>query len=88
MIKFILFILFFGFLLVFLLGFSIIRSVKNVLFGSSSKAHASSRRSNGNHSSGQQRRRPSANKEYAHSSSRKKIFAKDEGEYVDYEEVK
>lgn len=87
MIKFLLFILFFGFLLVFLLGFSIIRSVKNVLFGSSDKSHAS-RRSNSNRSSGQQHNHQSANEEYTRPSSRKKIFAKDEGEYVDYEEVK
>ena len=68
MFKFLFVMFFFFILLVFLMGFSILRTFKNILFGSGSSGKK-----------GEQRRQ---------TSSRKKIFAKDEGEYVDYEEVK
>lgn len=88
MIKFILVMFLFFLLLVFLLGFSLIRSVKNIFFGG------------GNKSSNTQQRRTQPNPEQRHSKqqqrpadnpypqAKKKIIEKDEGEYVDYEEVK
>lgn len=89
MLKFLFVIFFFFILLVFLMGFSILRTVKNLLFGSgnSGKKGGQSRQTTGNYSSG----RPDAatnTKEDIASASKKKIFTKDEGEYVDYEEVK
>ena len=81
MFKFLFVMFFFFILLVFLMGFSILRTFKNILFGSGSSGKK-----------GEQRRQTSgyssAREEYASQGSRKKIFAKDEGEYVDYEEVK
>ena len=75
MFKFLFVMFFFFILLVFLMGFSILRTFKNILFGSGSSGKK-----------GEQRRQ--TREEYASQASRKKIFAKDEGEYVDYEEVK
>ena len=76
MFKFLFVIFFFFILLVFLMGFSILRTFKNIFFGCKNL-----------HSimisvkwDDDDDRTP-----YVH---RKKIFAKDEGEYVDYEEVK
>ena len=83
MFKFLFVMFFFFILLVFLMGFSILRTFKNILFGSGSSGKK-----------GEQRRQTSGyssdarSEEYASHASRKKIFAKDEGEYVDYEEVK
>ncbi|CAK7065074.1 MAG: hypothetical protein PARBA_02463 [Parabacteroides sp.] len=78
---------FFFILLVFLMGFSILRAFKNILFGSGGNTKKKSEghhRQNSNNNYSEQRN----TKEYSHASSRKKIFTKDEGEYVDYEEVK
>lgn len=79
---------FFFILLVFLMGFSILRAFKNILFGSGGsntkkKSEGHHRQTSNNNYSEQQNAR-----NYSHASSRKKIFTKDEGEYVDYEEVK
>ena len=76
---------FFFILLVFLMGFSILRTFKNILFGSGScgKKGGQRRQTTTSSSSGR-----SSTYEEPSSVSRKKIFAKDEGEYVDYEEVK
>ena len=84
MFKFLFVIFFFFILLVFLMGFSILRTFKNIFFGSGNSTRK-----------GEQRRQTNSNTTardddddrtpYVH---RKKIFAKDEGEYVDYEEVK
>ena len=79
MFKFLFVIFFFFILLVFLMGFSILRTFKNIFFGSGNSTRK-----------GEQRRQTNSNTSghrtpYVH---RKKIFAKDEGEYVDYEEVK
>lgn len=80
---------FFFILLVFLMGFSILRTFKNILFGSgSSGKKGGQRRQTSSSSSSSSSRSSSANSAYEESMSRKKIFAKDEGEYVDYEEVK
>jgi hypothetical protein len=83
MLKFIFFIFFFIVLLGLLAGFSIIRTIRNILFGPPPGARNT-----------KQQRRTGAGKktphEQTHASrqSRKKIFGKDEGEYTDYEEVK
>ncbi|MDD4516183.1 DUF4834 family protein [Massilibacteroides sp.] len=86
MFKF-LFVLFFFFLLLLsLLGFSVLRTFKHILFGKGN--------SNGD-KGGQRRQTTSSNRGQSQSSKahqneapRKKIIAEDEGEYVDYEEVK
>ena len=79
---------FFYILLVFLMGFSILRTFKNMLFGSgsSNEKKGEQRRQTSSYSGGQQQSH-AAEDDYA-SANRKKIFAKDEGEYVDFEEVK
>ena len=85
MFKFLFVMFFFFILLVFLMGFSILRTFKNMLFGSgnsSGKKGEQSRQTN----SGQQQSHTA--EEDSVSANRKKIFAKDEGEYVDFEEVK
>ena len=91
MFKFLFVMFFFFILLVFLMGFSILRTFKNILFGSgnsgSSGKKSEQRRQTSGYSS-DARSNSSAREEYASQVSRKKIFAKDEGEYVDYEEVK
>ncbi len=82
MFKFI-FVLFFMFLLLlFLLGFSVIRTFKNILFGKGGSTNSSG-----------QKRQTSNRQQYSSNSrqqttNRKKIISNDEGEYVDYEEVK
>jgi len=73
-------IFFLGFLLLSLLGFSVVRSFKEFFFGSpksKQRAASQSRQSNRSKSS------PNRPKQ-----SGKKIISADEGEYVDYEEVK
>ncbi len=79
--KFLGFILLFVLLLLGLLGFSVVRSVKEAFFGRNKKRTA-------RRSSGQPHNRQSASEKYTRPTTRKKIFAKEEGEYVDYEEVK
>ncbi|MDR0537766.1 MAG: DUF4834 family protein [Tannerellaceae bacterium] len=73
MFKFLFFLFFFFILLIFLLGFSFVRTILRFLFGTGS--------SNNSQRKQQQKtsKRPTPHK---------KIFNKDEGEYVDYEEVK
>jgi hypothetical protein len=82
MFKFILFIFFFIILLGFLAGFSIIRGIRNALFGPPPNARNAKqqRAASGKNTSRKQ----------THSAPppRKKIIEKDEGEYIDYEEVK
>ncbi|MBP3518057.1 MAG: DUF4834 family protein [Parabacteroides sp.] len=87
MFKFLFVMFFFFILLVFLMGFSILRTFKNILFGNGNSKKCEQRRQTSGYSSNT-RSNSSARDEYASQSSRKKIFAKDEGEYVDYEEVK
>ena len=82
MFKMIIMMFFFFLLLVALLGFSIFRTVLRFLFGdakSSSKRPASRRNSS---------KTGAAYRKQAVPKSEKKIFSKDEGDYVDYEEVK
>ena len=88
MFKFLFVMFFFFILLVFLMGFSILRTFKNMLFGSGSSSgkKGEQRRQTSSYSGGQQHSH-AAEDDYA-SANRQKIFAKDEGEYVDFEEVK
>jgi len=70
----------FGFILLSLLGFSVVRSFKEFFFGSpKSKQRAASQSKQNNQS------KTSTNHQ---KQNRKKIISADEGEYVDYEEVK
>lgn len=84
MFKFLFVMFFFFILLVFLMGFSILRTIKNILFGNGNNGRKEEQRSR----SYETRSNNSARNERTSQTSRKKIFAEDEGEYVDYEEVK
>jgi hypothetical protein len=65
-----------------LLGFSVVRTFKNILFGSSNDR----KRENHQRSS---KNTTSSKEDYPQGeASRKKIFTKEDGEYVDYEDVK
>ena len=77
MFKFFFFIVFFVVLLLLLAGFSVIRTIKTFLFGDNSQH--------------QQKRKPSSkqqSRQVYEEPVRKKVIGEDEGEYVDYEEVK
>ena len=80
MFRIIIIIFLFGFILLSLLGFSVLRSFREFFFGSpKSKQRSASQnrqRSQAKSSTNQQKQ------------SRKKVISADEGEYVDYEEVK
>lgn len=86
MFRFIFFLFFLFILLLFLMGFSVIRTFKNILFGGGNKkkAQQNRQRSRTGNTYNQQSRTEHTN----HSSPKKKIISKDEGEYVDYEEIK
>ncbi|MDR0794903.1 MAG: DUF4834 family protein [Tannerella sp.] len=78
--KFFLIIFLIGFMLVSLLGFSVLRSFRDFFFGSpkSKQRQASQSRQGGQTKSSSNRQPPP----------RKKVITPEEGEYVDYEEVK
>ena len=84
MFKFLFILFFFFLLLLFLMGFSILRSFKRFFFGSGDDRHRSASR----HSSASPARKGRTVYEEPNRPTRRKIFNKDEGEYVDYEEVK
>ena len=84
MFKFLFILFFFFLLLLFLMGFSILRSFKRFFFGSGDDRHRSANR----HSSASHARKGRTVYEEPNRPTRRKIFKKDEGEYVDYEEVK
>ena len=84
MLKFLFIIFFFGFILVSLLGFSVFRTFKS--FFSGDPKDRNRRRTTMN--SNQQRNRPQNTTTQNNPPPKKKVFADDEGEYVDYEEVK
>lgn len=94
MFKFLLFILFFFFLLLLLMGFSVFRMFKRILFGGGSnpKGSTGGKSNKGssyrNSQSSQSGTHNAPHSEEAHPSQRKKIFTKEEGEYVDYEDVR
>lgn len=81
---------FFFILLVFLMGFSVLRTFKNILFGrgDSGKKSGGQRRQTSSNSAQQRSNTSEMEEEAARAAARKKIFTKEEGEYVDYEEVK
>jgi predicted metalloprotease len=84
MFKFLFVIFFFIILMTLMLGLSFLRTLKRVLFGESeSEKKARQQRQATQHTS----RQKSANRQEA-ASSKKKVFNKNEGEYVDYEEIK
>ncbi|OAV64521.1 hypothetical protein Barb6_03213 [Bacteroidales bacterium Barb6] len=81
MIRFFLILFAMFLLLMFLMGFSIVRTFRNILSGNTKKTSSQQHRRSDNRQQTHTRREPAQ-------PSRKKIFAKDDGEYVDYEEVK
>jgi len=83
MLKFVFTILFFGLILVSLLGFSVIRSFKSFFFGNSKDKSKQRTTTNQQRSSGR-----TQNTMNTQRPARKKVFTEDEGEYIDYEEVK
>lgn len=82
MFKFLFFIFFLFLLLLFLMGFSVLRSFKRFFFGESDRSE-NSRPHNQCSSS-----RAAEETRRSRAAQRKKIFTQDDGEYVDYEEVK
>lgn len=80
--------LLFGFflLLLALLGFSVFRTFKRILFGSGNTGKQQQDR----HAEGKKKhkKQQTTQQTYTQQPTKKKIIAKDEGEYVDYEEVK
>ena len=80
--KFVMIIFLIGFTLVSLLGVSVLRSFRDLFFGSpKNRQRPSSQSRQNNHT----RNASSANRQQR---SRKKIISADEGEYIDYEEIK
>ena len=77
MIKFFIVSFLFFLLLVFLLGFSFVRTLGRVLFGVGSGRRSDARR-----------RRQESQERSREASKKKKVFEDSEGEYVDYVEVK
>ncbi|MDL2222100.1 DUF4834 family protein, partial [Parabacteroides sp. OttesenSCG-928-N08] len=73
------------FVLMLLMGFSVVRTFKNLLFGGGRDTRQKNTRqqSSGRARSQQQRREEPT----PPPAQRKKIISKDEGEYIDYEEV-
>ncbi|MDR1980958.1 MAG: DUF4834 family protein [Tannerellaceae bacterium] len=85
MIRIILFFFIFFLLLMFLMGFSVIRMFRKMLFGGgANEKRTGQQRPSNKRNSGQSR----ASREQQAAPQRKKLFPKDEGEYVDYEEIK
>ena len=80
MLKFLITVFFLVFILLSLLGFSVIRSFKSFFFGSP-KGHNKRRTATNQRAS-------RTKNTTAQRPSRKKVISDDEGEYVDYEEVK
>jgi len=79
MFRFLFIIFLIGFILTTLFGFSFFRSLRSLFYGDDAKKNgrsASSQSRNGQQSASSKR------------ASRKKVITEDEGEYVDYEEVK
>ena len=86
MFKFLFVVFGFFLLLMALLGFSVFRTFKRILFGSGNTGKQQQTR----HAEEQRKRKKqqTTQQTYTQQPSKKKIIAKDEGEYVDYEEVK
>ncbi|WP_251967916.1 DUF4834 family protein [Parabacteroides sp. AD58] len=103
MFKFLFFIVFLFFLLVFLLGFSLLRGLKRFLFGdggnqrqqtyqrrttSQSQNQTYSSRSQNTSSSDSYVNAEEVDNDPPRYRRHRKVYGRDEGEYVDYEEVK
>lgn len=86
MFKFLFVAFFFFMLLLFLMGFSVVRTFKTLLFGKDTNADKQKQQRKTSSSSRQ--RTDGTNSNASYEAPRKKIIAEDEGEYVDYEEVK
>lgn len=90
MLKFLLFIILFIVFIGFLLGFSILRGLKRLLFGpgpSARQQHAGSR-NNYQHQRQQTRAQAERKDEEPQVKISRKLFEAEKGEYVDYEEIK
>lgn len=72
--------IFFIIVAVFVIGFSVIANILRALFGQPKRTTSSSQKAN---PAGSEKK-----KETSAPQKRKKVFDKDEGEYVDYEEIK
>ena len=81
MFKFLLTIFMIGFLLVSLMGFSVIRSFKEFFLGSPKSKKRQ-------HSASQSRQSNTKSSTRHQQTNRKKVIDANEGEYVDYEEIK
>lgn len=79
------FFLFFLFLIV--IGGSLLRGILNLLFGRRTRRHQSSYNQNGQQQTGRQSTRSRQNVS-DNNTKREKIFDKNDGEYVDFEEIK
>lgn len=86
MLKFLFTILFFGLILVSLLGFSVIRSFKSFFFGSPKNKDKQRTVNNRRRTNNTNKSQNTTTQQYHQP--RKKVFAEDEGEYTDYEEIK
>ena len=83
-----LFILFIG-VLVFVMGFSFLRLLRDMFLGRSNQSRAQQRQYTQSQQGRAQQRSQQRQQDYQQPtpSKKDKIFAKDEGEYVDFEEV-
>jgi hypothetical protein len=91
MFKFLFMIILLFALMMFLMGFSVVRTIKRGLFGSadnSQRRRSQQRRQTTNQNQGNASNANSETVDPSGARPRKKIFTKDEGEYVDYEEIK
>lgn len=101
MFKFLFFIVFLFFLLVFLLGFSLLRGLKRFLFGDGGNQRQQTyqrRTTSQSQNQTYDSQKTSSTDSYANAEEvedpprswkrRRKIYSQNEGEYVDYEEVK
>jgi hypothetical protein len=79
------FFLFFLFLIV--IGGSLLRGILNFLFGRRTRRHQSSYNQNGQQQTGRQSGHSRQNAS-DNNTKREKIFDKNDGEYVDFEEIK
>lgn len=84
MIKMLFIIVFFVVFMMFLAGFSVFRTIRNIFFGGGTNQRNNNQRRNTTRSNTNQQR---TQQDY-NPSPKKKIFTKDEGEYIEYEEVK
>jgi hypothetical protein len=80
---------FFFFLFILFLGISIVGSVLRSVFGFGRKSHQAHRQTYSKEEPTADRQENDGQEEYSSTSKkRKKIYTKEDGEYVDYEEVK